>query len=89
MAEKTLKLLILYHRTHNEYRLISHNQTPEETRKFISEWDEHLIEGATLIVLDQGKRHGRGNAQQCKACRETVRRSSGLEPKPRFKRRKP
>ncbi len=88
MAE-ALKLLILHHRTNNEYRLITHNQTPEETRKFVSEWDEHLIEGATLIALDQGKRHSRADAQQCKACREAVRRSSGIEPKPQFKRRTP
>ncbi len=87
MTDQHLKLLILYRRADNDYRLINHNQTAEEAGKFIAEWDEHLVAGATLIALDQGKRHGRADAQQCKACRETVRRSSGLEPRPRFKRR--
>ncbi len=87
MTDQHLKLLILYHRANNDYRLINHNQTPEEAGRFIAEWDERLVAGATLIALDQGTRHGRADAQQCRACRETVSGSSGLEPKPRFKRR--
>jgi hypothetical protein len=89
MTDEPLKLLLLYHRAANEYRLMSHNQIPDEARKFISEWDEQLALGTTPIALDETRRHATNDVQKCRLCTLTARHSSHLEPQPRFQRREP
>lgn len=85
--EEKLKLILLYHRTENEYSILTHNQSAEEARQFTERWNPHLVEGSSLISLDQTRRHGTADAQDCRACRETVVRSTHLEPQPKYRRR--
>jgi hypothetical protein len=85
--KRTLKLVVAYDRNRNEYSLVAHNQTPEEAQSFLDQWTRHLRPGSYLIVLDQAKQHRREEAQECRACRESVSRSGHFEPQPRFIRR--
>jgi hypothetical protein len=85
--KKELKLIVGYDRNRNEYSLVAHNQSPEETELFLDKWTPHLRPGSSFIVLGQAKSHRTEQAQDCKACRETVARSAHLEPQPKFKRR--
>ena len=89
MTGERLKLLFLYHQIANEYRLMDHNQMPENAKNFISSWDNSLAPGSELIALDQKARHRTADAQRCKSCRRLVRESLSLEPPPRFKGRTP
>ena len=88
MTEKQeLKLIVAYDRNHNEYLLVAHNQSPDEAERYLGEWSRHLREGCSLIVVGQAKPHRTEDAQDCKACRETVARSAHLQPQPKFTRR--
>jgi hypothetical protein len=85
-GKQQLKLIVAYDRTQNEYSLVAHNQSAEETERFLDKWAPHLREGSSFIVLGQAKHHRREQAADCKACRETVARSAHLQPQPKFKR---
>jgi competence CoiA-like predicted nuclease len=84
---QSLKLLILYNAPENLYSISAHNQTPAEAQTVIEEWQPHLQPGFSFIALDQRKPHA-ADAAACRACRDAVRRRSGLQPQPKFKRRK-
>lgn len=81
-----LKLLIVYDAGRNEYSISNHNLEPQMATEFIEEWQPQLKEGSKFMTLDQKRRHKSSDAQNCRACREQVRHSSGLEPQPTFKR---
>lgn len=83
-----LSLIILYNAPMNEYSLSAHNQTSEQAEQIVRKWNPHLEPGCSLITLDQRAPHKTEDAQSCKTCRETVRRQSGLQPLPKFVRRK-
>lgn len=84
---KTLNLVILYRAAENEYSVSAHNQTAEEANQLLQEWNQHLEPGCSLITLGQQKPHSTADAAHCPACRNIVRRRSGLQPPPTFKRR--
>jgi len=83
-----LKLIVVYDRNRNEYSISAHNQSAEEAQKFVDQWNPQLIQGCSLILLDQVRRHRATHGRDCRACRETVGRSAHLEPQPKFIRRK-
>ena len=83
-----LHLVILHNAPMNEYSLSAHNQTPEQAKLFVQELNPRLEPGCSLITLDQRATHKTGEVQSCKTCRETVRKRSGLQPLPKFVRRK-
>ena len=85
--EDKLKLILLYHRTENEYSILAHNQSADEAQQFTERWNPHLVEGSSLMLLDQSRGHGASDAQDCRACRETVARTAHLEPQPKYRRR--
>ena len=85
--KKQLKLIVVYDRNQNEYSLIEHNQSSGDVERYLEKWLHHLREGCSFIVLGQTKSHRTEQAQDCKACRETVARSAHLQPQPKFKRR--
>ena len=89
MTATALQLVALYNVTENTYSISAHNKTPEEAQRVIQDFQQHLKPGFSLIAIDQRKPHKIADAQKCRACRETVARSSGLTPTPTFKRRKP
>ncbi len=82
-----LKLVILYHTVENSYSTLAHNQTPEEATRFLEQWNKHLKPGFSLVSLDQKKPHRTADVQDCRTCRDIVRRSPGLQ-QPKFQRRK-
>ena len=86
MKEK-LMLLIVYDATENEYTISNHNLEPYQATQFIEEWQPHLKSGCSFMPLDQQRRHKTPDAQNCRACRDQVRHSSGLQPPPKFRRR--
>jgi hypothetical protein len=89
LTEAVLKLVILRNATENWYSISAHNQTPEEAKRLLEEWNKHLQPGCSLVSLDQRKPHQtEDHPQDCRTCRDVVRRSSGLEPQPKFQRRK-
>jgi len=85
--QQKLKLIVAYDRNRNEYSLVAHNQSPEEAERYLGEWSHQLREGCSLIVIGQPKPHRTEDAQEFKACRETVARSAHLQPQPKFTRR--
>ncbi len=87
MSPTTLRLVVLYDANANEYSISAHNRTPEDAEQFIREWNPHLKPGYSLIPLEQRKAHKATDPQQCETCRDIVRRSSGLQPLPKFVRR--
>ena len=88
MTDTTLlHLVVAYDRNRNEYSIAAHNRTAEEAEGHVAQWSPHLRSGCSFIVLAQNRRHRTEEAQDCRACRETVARSAGLEPQPKFKRR--
>jgi len=89
LTDEQLKLVILYHAAENWYSPSAHNQTPAEAQAFIDQWGPHLKPGFSFLLLDQRKRHRAADPNDCRTCRDIVRTSSGLEPKPKFKRRTP
>lgn len=82
------QLIILYDAPVNEYSLRAHNQTPEQAAQFVRESTPSLEPGHSLLTLAQRANHRTTDVQSCKTCRDTVRRSSGLIPLPKFVRRK-
>lgn len=88
MNEQSFSLVIIYCAAENTYSLSAHNQTPDKAKELVEKFNPHMKPGFTLITLDQHKAHKTEDAQNCRACRETVRRSSGLQPLPKFVRRK-
>jgi len=87
-GSEKLHLVIIYSASENIYSLSMHNEPREQTEKFVADFNPHMKPGFTLITLEQHKAHKTKDVQDCQACRETVRRSSGLEPLPKFTRRK-
>ena len=85
---RDLKAVILYDAAKNEYRVLTHNFTSEEANNFIAEWNPHLVEGAKALAIAQRRRHQTQNPEDCRACRECVKQSSGINPPPKFTRRK-
>ena len=85
--KQPLKLIVAYDRNRNEYSIVAHNRTPEEAEGHGAQWTPHLRPGCSFIVLAQTRRHRTEQAQDCRACRETVASSAHLEPQPKFVRR--
>ena len=84
---KEFKLIAAYDRSKNEYSLVGHNQTPEEADGYLEEWSRHLRPECSFVVVGQTKQHATKDAQNCRACRDTVARSAHIEPQPKFRRR--
>jgi hypothetical protein len=83
-----LNLVILYHAAENSYSISAHNPNPEEAQKLHAEWQPQLKPGFVLVAIGQQKPHKTTDGAVCRACRDTVRRLSGLVPTPTCKRRK-
>jgi hypothetical protein len=82
-----LKALIVYDADKNEYSASAHNCDPQQVAQLVEKGQPDLCAGCRFIVLDQKRAHKTPDAQQCRACRDQVRKLSGLQPPPRFKRR--
>lgn len=80
-------LTIVLDASEGSYQVLAHNQVPEEATRFREKWNPHLKPGVSLITLPQSRAHNENDAQSCRTCRRTVRRSSGLQPLPKFQRR--
>jgi hypothetical protein len=87
LSEPILRLVVLYDANANSYSVSAHNRTPDEAGALVQERNPHLEHGSSLITLEQPKVHKAADAQECEACRDIVRRSSGLVPLPKFVRR--
>ncbi len=87
MTRPSFLLTILLDATEGVYRVFAHNQIPGEATRFREKWNPHLKPGVSLITLEQHRAHTTNDAQSCRTCRRTVRRSSGLQPIPKFQRR--
>lgn len=87
MIKPLFMLTILFDATEGVYMVLAHNQIPEEAARFREKWNPHLKPGVSLITLEQHSAHTTDDAQSCRTCRATVRRSSGLQPLPKFRRR--
>ena len=87
MENAPLRLVILYDAANNQYQVSAHNLTPDEAEKVIQEWNPQLVQGRSLLTIGQRQRHKAQNPDQCRACRETVARASGLNPQPKFRRK--
>jgi hypothetical protein len=87
--EGPLKLILIYDANRNQYSITKHNQNADLAQRFVKEWNPQLVPGASLITLEQRRRHRTEDPQDCRLCREIVVHSAGIDPKPRFKRRKP
>ncbi len=81
-------LTVLFNANEGVYSLLGHNQIPEEATRLREKWNPHLKPGLSLITLEQHGTHTTIEAQSCRTCRAIVRRSSGLQPVPKFQRRK-
>lgn len=90
MSETQLNLVIIYNAAENTYALSAHNQPADKAKELVEKFNPHMKSGFTLITLEQKKAHKTEDAQQCRACRETVRRALGsrLTTVPKFVRRK-
>jgi hypothetical protein len=82
-----LKVLIVYDAGRNEYTVSDHNLEPERAAQLVAEWQPHLRPGCRFIALKQDRKHRTPDARNCRACRDQVRLSSGLEPPPKLRRR--
>jgi hypothetical protein len=82
-----LHLIISHNVSENTYTVSEHNQIHDQAKSLIEEFNQQPTTGSTLIMLEQRKAHKTEAAQACRTCRETVQRSSGLEPLPKFTRR--
>src|SRR5215469_1041386 len=80
-----LKLVILYDARHNVYTVSAHNLTLEEANKTVADLKAKLL---FALSVDQRARHRTNDVEACRACRRDVARSSGLDPRPKFQRRK-
>jgi hypothetical protein len=88
LSEK-LHLVIVYQAAENTYVVTAHNQLSDQAKAFADDFNPETQPGGRLITLEQRRAHKTEDAQTCRACRETVERSSGLQPLPKFTRRKP
>ena len=79
-----LKIAICYYADKNQYSVLFHNLTAEKA----AEVETGRSDVLPVLIVEQQKRHSTEEAQNCRACREDVKRSSGLNPSPKFKRRK-
>ena len=79
-----LKIAICYYADKNQYSVLFHNLTAEKA----AEVEKGRCDDLPVLIVEQRKRHSTEDAQNCRACREDVKRSSGLNPTPKFKRRK-
>lgn len=89
MSDTKLHIVIVYHAAENTYVVSAHNQPPDKAKAFIDDFNLETQPGSQLITIEQRRAHKTEDAQTCRACRETVERSSGLQPLPKFTRRKP
>lgn len=87
MEREHLKLVVLYDANRNEFAISAHNLGANDAQRFVDKWQPHFKPGYSLIQLDQTRRHRGQDAATCRACRETVARSAGISPTPKFKRR--
>jgi hypothetical protein len=87
LSKPSFTLAILFNAAEGVYKVLAHNQIPEEAARFRGTWNPHLIPGVSLITLEQHSAQTTDNAQSCRTCRRTVRGSSGLQPLPKFQRR--
>lgn len=88
MNQPELDLVVLYHAQENTYSISAHNRTPEEASRLVAEGTPNLEPGLSLLTMRQRKSHKTDDAANCRTCREMVQRSSGLQPVPKFQRRK-
>jgi hypothetical protein len=65
--------------------ICDHNLTPETAAE---EVDKQRTDRLPAFTVNQRSRHRAADAQTCRACRNEVKRSSGLVPTPRYTRRK-
>ena len=79
-----LKIAICYHAEKNRYSVLFHNLTAEKA----AEVEKGRSDAFPVLIVEQRKHHSTEDAQNCRDCREDVKRSSGLTPTPKFKRRK-
>ena len=79
--------MIIYSATENTYALSEHNQPADQAKSLVEDFNPHMKPGYTLIAFEQHKAHKTEDAQQCRACRDTIRQKSGLQPIPKFVRR--
>jgi hypothetical protein len=79
-----LKIAICYHAEKNQYSVLFHNLTGEQA----AEVEKGRSDVLPVLIVEQQKRHSTEDAQNCRACRNDVKRSSGLNSTPKFKRRK-
>ena len=79
--------MVIYNAAESTYSLSEHNQPADKAKSFVEDFNPHMKPGYTLITLEQQKAHKTEDVQQCRACRETVRQKSGLQPIPKFVRR--
>ena len=87
--KNALAIVVLYNAAANDYSIAAHNQSPVDAERLRAEYNPHLKPGFSLISIEQERHHKAPDAQTCRACRDAVRRNSGLEPSPKFIRRKP
>jgi hypothetical protein len=88
MTDTKLHLVIVHNAAEGTYSLSKHNQASDEAKDFVENFNPHMKPGYTLITIEQRRAHKTEDAQQCRACRETVRLRSRLQPIPKFVRRK-
>lgn len=82
-----LQLLIVYDSQKNEYTISDHNLEEQQATDLIGQWQPHLRSGCSFIALAQKRKHKSSDAQTCRACRDQIKESSGLQPVPRFKKK--
>jgi hypothetical protein len=88
LSDTKLHVVIVYHAAENTYVVSAHNQPPDKAKAFADGFNPETRPGAQLITVEQQRTHKTEDEQTCRACRETVQRSSGLQPLPKFIRRK-
>lgn len=66
------------------YTVWDHNLNPQEAEQMASDLKDKPL---SAFVVTQRARHLIADAETCWACRRDIARASGLEPKPRFKRK--
>ena len=85
--EAGLKLVILYDAGSNQYSVLNHNLSTDEAQQQSA--PAECATAASPVVIAQRKRHKTTDPQDCRACREDVRRVLGaqLNTQAKFKRR--
>ncbi len=77
-----LQLFVIHNVPSNEYLVSAHNQTPEQAEQLVRAWNQQPVAGCSPLVIDHQKAHKTVDAESCRACREIVRRTSGLRASP-------